>query len=141
VQFSEGRRTVQSNYLTRNFIVTRGKISKWTDRHFGFITSTEHPKGIFVHGSAILLQPGQIPLVGQDVEYQADVAPDGRERAINVRLIGNTAPAEPTALERDRQRHREFRDSRDRRQRYETTAMSPRQRAERLWRHGGEDET
>jgi hypothetical protein len=49
------------------------------------------------------------------------------------------APAEPTALERDRARHREFRDRRDG-HRYETAVLTPRARAEKLWHHPGEDE-
>jgi cold shock CspA family protein len=120
-----------------------GTIVTWNpERYFGFIQSPGSKENLFFHGSSVLEPPGTELVKGMAVEFQTDHDRTGRPRAINLRVVGQVFSEEtrPAALTLDRQRHREFRDRRDGRGRYETTAMSPRQRAERLWTHGGADD-
>jgi cold shock CspA family protein len=121
----------------------KGTIITWNgERYFGFVQSLEFKDGLFFHGSSVLEPPGTELAKGIAVEFQTDHDRTGRPRAINVRVVGQVSSEEtrPAALDRDRHRHREFRDRRDERQRYETAVMTPRERAERLWTHGGADE-
>lgn len=108
-----------------------GTIVTWNpERYFGFIQSPESKENLFFHGSSVVEPPGTELTKGMAVEFQTDHDCTGRPRAINLRVLnsGSRPSAKPTA-------HR-----RDGRQRYETAVMSPRQRAERLWTHGGADE-
>jgi cold shock CspA family protein len=100
----------------------KGKFTRFdVSRGFGFISCAEFPDGIFAHVNNIQVAPSEYPATGDAAEF--DVAPgrDRRDQAINVRILSRRAPvasvsspSEPTAIERDRQRHRDFRARRDR---------------------------
>jgi cold shock CspA family protein len=90
-------------------------------RGFGFISCAEFPDGIFAHAKNIQVAPSEYPAAGDAAEF--DVAPgrDSRDQAINVRILSRRAPvasvsspSEPSAIKRDRHRHRDFRERRDR---------------------------
>lgn len=70
----------------------QGKIVAWDlSKYYGFIKTKDSDKKIFFHGQAVLLPPGEIVVVDDDVEF--DLAPDRRHPekpplAINVKVMG-----------------------------------------------------
>lgn len=70
-----------------------GTLKKWNDdRGFGFIEPNEGPPQIFVHVKGYEAR-SERPQLNERVTFDVETTPDGKTRAVNVRLLG--APAEP----------------------------------------------
>lgn len=62
-----------------------GTLSRWIEeRGFGFITPKAGGEDVFVHISA--LPRGSRPEIGTTVSFEMETAPDGRRRAVRLRL-------------------------------------------------------
>lgn len=69
----------------------RGRIADWKDdRGFGFIEPECGGGKVFFHISA-MARSGSRPSVGNLVSYKMTKSPDGKSRAVNVRLAGLAA--------------------------------------------------
>jgi cold shock CspA family protein len=133
----------------------RGKFKMFdTQKGFGFIAAPEFPDNIFAQTKSIWLPPSEFPAAGDECTF--DVGEDrlGRPVANDVRITRDERPyvqrpgerrvyvttvmhaepgpvefGEPSALARDRERHRDFRARRE-----------MRARAERIFTIHGADE-
>lgn len=67
---------------------THGTLTRWNeDRGFGFITTAEGSKELFVHVSAFP-RDGVRPRVGEVVSFETEAGPDGKARAVRVMRPG-----------------------------------------------------
>ena len=121
----------------------RGKFKMFnTQKRFGYISSLEFPGNIFTHTNSIWLPPGEFPSGGDECTFDVGSDRYGRPVATNVQItrrvedhaarVQHLEPErrqyqtrvmhaerpiefEPSAVERDRQRHRGLRAQRDKR--------------------------
>ncbi len=69
-----------------------GTIKSWNDdRGFGFIQPAQGGRDVFFHIKAFR-EGGERPLVGQEVTFDVEVTPDGKQRARSVALAGSPPP-------------------------------------------------
>ncbi len=73
--------------------MAKGTIKAIMDRGFGFIR-TEDDTEIFFHRSELQNVTFEALRQGQEVEFEMGKGPDGRSRAVGVRLIEAQAPDE-----------------------------------------------
>lgn len=66
---------------------THGTLSKWNeDRGFGFITTAQGSREVFVHISAF--PRGARPRVGEVVSFETEAGPEGKAQAVRVMRPG-----------------------------------------------------
>lgn len=69
-----------------------GTLHKWNDdRGFGFIAPTDGGPEVFVHVSAFP-SDNRRPAIGERVNFEIDIAPDGKTRAVRVRCPNRPPP-------------------------------------------------
>ena len=65
-----------------------GKLKKWNEeKGFGFISSNEEPKDIFIHISA-LKKMSRRPVIGDIITFQIDIDNKGKKRAVSASIKG-----------------------------------------------------
>jgi uncharacterized membrane protein YsdA (DUF1294 family)/cold shock CspA family protein len=79
---------------SKNAMRRHGTLKRWNDdRGFGFIEPNEGPPQVFVHIKGYETR-AERPQVNERVTFDIETTPDGKTRAVNVRLLG--ASSEPT---------------------------------------------
>ena len=68
----------------------KGKLKRWNDdKGFGFISSENRRRDIFIHISA-LKRMSRRPIVGDVITFQVHTDSDGKQRAVNAKIEGVT---------------------------------------------------
>ena len=117
----------------------QGTFTKFfVEKGYGFIKSPNSAESYFAHIKHVEIPPGQYPEAGDEVTFQIVPGRDGREQAINVKLVRvGPAPVKPDEQPRVeypdgrggwRPEARAARDGRNGRQ----------HDAEKLWTHEGD---
>lgn len=70
--------------MTNNNLRFNGKLVKWNaDRGFGFVVADHGEQELFVHISAFP-RDGRVPAVGEALNFEMELDPQGRKRAVRV---------------------------------------------------------
>jgi len=81
--------------MTQGAVRVSGKCKTW-ENGFGFITRDDGQGDVFVHYKEIIKQGFKSLRVGDALEFEVDMKPDGNTRAIRVTGIGGTEVSPPS---------------------------------------------